>query len=80
MLQNFNTPGQTGKPYTVAAILDGEVIAKGECAVNAYMHIAYKACYDNIPAEYEPRISDIMLVNQWGDVIPLVVWLEMTEV
>ena len=80
MLQNFNVPGQTGKPYTVTAILDGEVIAKGECKVNAYTHMAYKACYDDISAEYEPRINDINFVNQWGDVIPLVVWLEMTEV
>ena len=79
MLQNFNTPGQTGKPYTVTAILDGEVIAKGECAVSAFTHMAYKACYDAIPAEYEPRISDIMLVNQWGDVIKLETWLEANK-
>ena len=76
MLKNFNIPGQTGKPFTVTAILDGEVIAKGECKVNAYTHMAYKACYDNIPAEYEPRISDIILVNQWGNVIKLETWIK----
>ena len=76
MLQNFNVAGQTGRPYTVAAILDGEVIAKGECPVNAYTHTAYKACYDAIPAEYEPRLSDIMLVNQWGGVINLETWIK----
>jgi hypothetical protein len=77
MLQNFNVPGQTGKPYTVKAILDGEVIAKGECSVNAYTHMAYKACYDAIPAEFEPRISDIILVNQWDDVIKLETWIKV---
>ena len=85
MLQNFNTPGQTGKSYTVKAILDGKVIANGECnlmqaskscPVNAFTHMAYKACYDDIPAEYEPRIRDIMLVNQWGDVINLETWIK----
>ena len=96
MLQNFNVPGQTGKPYnlqleaakfcTVTAILDGKVIAKRECTVNAFTHMAYKACnlqleaakscYDTIPAEYEPRISDIMLVNQWGDVTKLETWIK----
>ena len=76
MLQNFNTPGQTGKPYTVTAILDGKVIAKGEGSVNAFTHMAYKACYDNITAEYEPRISEIILINQWGEDIKLETWLE----
>ena len=89
MLQNFNIPGQTGKPYnlqleaakscTVTAILDGEIIAKGEYTVNAFTHMAYKACYDAIPAEYEPRISDIILVNQWGDVTNLETWLEVNN-
>ena len=88
MLQNFNIPGQTGgtyspstgrtcKPYTVRAILDGEVIAQGECSVNAFTHIAYKACYDAIPAEYESRIDEILMVNQWGEEIPLIKWLKV---
>ena len=80
MLQNFNVPGQTGKPYTVKAILDGKVIAKGECKVNAFTYMAYKACYDDIPAEHEPRIKEIKFVNQGGDIMPLDLWLEMTEV
>jgi len=79
MLQNFNVPGQTGKPYTVKAILDGEVIAKGECSVNAFTYMAYKACYDDIPAEYEPRISDIMLLNQWGENIKLETWIKINK-
>ena len=79
MLQNFNIPGQTGKPCAVTAILDGKVIAKGECVVNAFTHMAYKACYNDIPAEYEPRISDIILVNQWGDVTNLETWLEVNN-
>jgi hypothetical protein len=77
MLQNFNVPGQTGKPCAVTAILDGEVIAKGECAVNAFTHMAYKSCYDAIPAEYEPRINKIILINQWGDVIKLETWIKV---
>ena len=76
MLPHFNIPGQTGKPYIVRAILDGEIIAQGECSVNAFTHMSYKACYDAIPAEYEPRISDIILVNQWGDVINLETWIK----
>jgi hypothetical protein len=77
MLQNFNVPGQTGKPYIVTAILDGEVIANGECAVNAFTHMAYEACYDDIPAEYESRISDIILFNQWGEDIKLETWIKV---
>lgn len=77
MLQNFNTSGRVGKPYIVHAILDGEVIAKGECAVNAFTHVAYKACYDAIPAEYENRIDEIEMVNQWGDKTLLVNWLRV---
>lgn len=78
MLQNFNIPGQTGKPYIVRAILDGEVIAKGECAVNAFTHVAYKACYDAIPAEYENRIDDIEMVSPCGSKTNLAFWLEAT--
>lgn len=77
MLQNFNIPGQTGKPYIVHAILDGEVIAKGECAINTFIYVAYKACYDAIPAEYENRLSDIVLIDQWGDETLLITWLKM---
>lgn len=79
MLQNFNISGQTGKPYIVRAILDGEVIARGECAVNAFTHVAYKACYDAIPAEYESRIDFINMVNQLGDEIMLIAWLKAND-
>lgn len=77
MLPHFNIPGQTGKPFIVRAILDGETIATGECSVNAFTHMAYKACYDAIPAEYESRISEILMVNQWGDKTPLETWLKL---
>jgi hypothetical protein len=54
------------------------VIAQGACAVNAFTHVAYKACYDAIPAEYESRIDEILMVSPCGSKTNLAFWLETT--